>query len=137
MQLAEAVKNFPVKQINTKPTNVSYSFWQLLEHIRITQADIIEFMENPKYKEIQWPNDYWPKPDAMATQSQWKKTIAAIEKYMKTLNAMAGNPHVKLFDKIPHGTGQTYYREFIVVGNHNSYHIGEFAILRQVMKLWP
>ncbi len=136
MSFSDMVKNFPAEHYNTKPTNVSYSFWHLLEHLRITQHDVLDFMKNPKYTYIKWPDAYWPKPDALAREKEWKKTVNGFLKDLSDLEAMALDSALDLYAKIPWGEGQTNYREFIVVGNHNSYHIGEFAILRQVMKVW-
>lgn len=137
MTLNDAVKDFPLKNINDKAPNVSYSFWHLLEHIRRTQWDILDFMKNPKYKEIEWPKDYWPEKGEKATAKEWKKTIADFNRDLKTLQKMTKNKKINLDKKIPHGTGQTIAREFLTVADHNAYHIGEFAILRQVLNLWP
>ena len=138
MSLADAVKDFPIDHYNTKPTHVAYSFWHLLEHIRITQQDIINYMTNPDYKELKWPEEYWPPTTAKADQKTWQKTIETLEVDFLVLEEMAADTDIDLLSHIPHGApGHTYYREFVVIGNHNSYHIGEFAILRQVMGLWP
>lgn len=136
MPFAHAVADFPPDLINTFPPNVEYSFWHLLEHLRISQSDVLDFCRNPKYKEITWPDDYWPKKDAKATLPVWKKSITDFEKDLKMMETLVFDPSVDLNAKIPHGDGQTYLREAILVAEHNAYHIGEFAILRQVMKAW-
>lgn len=137
MTLDEAVKAFPLTRINDKAPNVSYSFWELLEHIRIAQWDILNFIENPNYKEIEWPKEYWPEKGESATPLKWKKTISQFHKDLKKLQNMALNKRVDLYKKIPYGTGQTIFRELLTVADHNSYHLGEFAILRQVVGIWP
>lgn len=137
MTLDEAVKDFPLKHINDCPPNIDYSFWALLEHIRITQWDILDFIQNPNYKEIEWPKEYWPKKSQKATAADWKKTIAYFKKDLKQLQKIAKDTSIKLDTKISHGAGQTIIRELLTVADHNAYHIGEFAILRQVCNLWP
>ena len=136
MPLREAAKNFPEEFMNTAFLNGTYSAWGLLEHIRITQWDILDFISNAKYKEISWPNDYWPPEGQKATKMDWEKTIKQFEKDNIALQKLVKNPKTDLYAKIPHGDGQTIFREIMVVGNHNSYHIGEFAIMRQAMDTW-
>jgi DinB superfamily len=136
LSLADALKGFPVKDINVKPRNVPYTFWHLLEHIRIAQWDIVDFVKNPDYKELRFPQDYWPAPKAKATRKDWLNTIARIEADTREMIAIVKDPATDLHAKIPHGDGQTILREAILIVDHNSYHIGEFAILRQVQKNW-
>jgi DinB family protein len=136
LSLADALKGFPVKDINVKPRNVPYTFWHLLEHIRIAQWDIVDFVKNPNYKELRFPQDYWPAPKAKATRKDWLNTIARIEADTREMIAIVKDPATNLHARIPHGDGQTILREAILIVDHNSYHIGEFAILRQVQKNW-
>jgi len=136
ISLADALKGFPEKDINVKPRNVPYTFWHLLEHIRIAQWDIVDFVKNPDYKELRFPQDYWPAPKAKATRKDWLNTIARIEADTREMIAIVKNPATDLHARIPHGDGQTILREAILIVDHNSYHIGEFAILRQVQKNW-
>lgn len=137
MPFADAVKDFPEEHMNTFPTNVEYTFWHLLEHIRITQWDIVDFCKNKEYKEIQWPNDYWPAKDIKATKDDWKKTVKQINNNLQMMIAIVQDPQTDLSAKIPWGNGQIYLREALLVAEHNAYHIGELAILRQVMSTWP
>lgn len=136
MQLSEAVKDFPEEKINMIFPNGTYSAWDLLEHIRITQWDILEFITNPNYQEISWPADYWPAKGKKATKKEWEKTISEFEKDNLELQKIIKNSQTDLYVKIPHGDGQNVFREILVVADHNSYHIGEFAIMRQTMKTW-
>ncbi len=136
LSLADALKGFPVKDINVKPRNVPYTFWHLLEHIRIAQWDIVDFVNNPDYKELRFPQDYWPAPKAKATRKDWLNTIARIEADTREMIAIVKDQATDLHARIPHGDGQTILREAILIVDHNSYHIGEFAILRQVQKNW-
>jgi hypothetical protein len=136
MSLGEAAKDFPDEHMNTIFPNGTYSAWDLLEHIRITQWDILDFIRNPNYKEISWPDGYWPPTDKKATKKEWENTIVQFEKDNLALQQLVKDPKTDLYVKIPHGDGQTIFREILVVGDHNSYHIGEFAIMRQVMNTW-
>lgn len=136
MTLNEAVTDFPLGKINEKFPNGTYTPWHLLEHIRLTQRDIVDFCQNPNYKEPQWPQDYWPKESALADPKQWKETINIIRNDLKTLTKITLDKKTNLYTPIPWGNGQTILREIILVIDHNSYHVGEFAIMRQVMNSW-
>ena len=113
-----------------------YTFWHLLEHIRIAQWDILDFIRNPDYEERAWPEGYWPAPDAEADLQQWNQTIAAIRADMAELQAMVQDPTTDLYADLPHAPGYTILREMLLVADHNAYHIGEFGILRQVIGAW-
>ncbi len=137
MPFDEAVADFPDDAINRRPPNVSYTPWHLLEHLRITQADILDYIRNPAYVEIDWPADYWPAPDATATPAQFAQTIEGFRADLGDLRKLAADPATDLSATIPNSPGHTILRELRVVADHNAYHIGEFAILRQVMGTWP
>jgi hypothetical protein len=137
MGFDEAVKDFPQEFINTYPPRVSYSVWQLLEHIRFSQKDILDFIGDPNYQEPDWPLDYWQDKSVKADSILWDKTITSIKNDTHELINMVLDPMTDLYAKIPWGTGQTIIEELLKVADHNSYHIGEFASLRQVMETWP
>lgn len=137
MPFDEAVADFPDDAINRRPPNVSYTPWHLLEHIRITQADILDYVRNPDYVEIEWPADYWPASDATATPAAFAQTIEGFRADLAALRELAADPATDLFATIPNTPGHTILRELRVVADHNAYHVGEFAILRQVMGTWP
>lgn len=136
MGINEAIKSFPLSEINTKFPNGEYSAWGLLEHIRLTQADIWEFVAAPKYNEKNWPKDYWPDPKIKATTKLWQNTIDQYNVDLKNLVNLVKDPKTDLAAQVPNGTGQTFLREILVVADHTAYHVGEFAILRQVMGTW-
>jgi hypothetical protein len=129
--------DFPLEYINHRPVNVEYSFWHLLEHMRIAQWDILEFVRNPDHQSPEWPAGYWPARDETADEEQWKKTIQAIERDLEALQAIVADPQVDLLAEIPHAPGYTILREALLVADHNAYHLGEFGILRQVAGTWP
>lgn len=133
----DAIKDFPLEHINTRPDGVEYTFWHLLEHVRICQRDILDYIRNPDYKEPHFPDDLWPAHDAVTDQAGWQRTINQFRADLDELVAIAQNPQTDLYAQIPHGyDGHTIFREILVVADHNAYHIGEFGILRQIMKLW-
>jgi DinB superfamily len=136
MPFEEAVADYPMQSINIRFPNGTYTPWHLLEHLRLTQWDILDFMRNPHYQEGEWPQDYWPAQDQQATEADWRRTIDTFQADMQALQAIVMDPQTDLSATIPHGTGQTILREILVVADHNAYHIGEFAIMRQVMGTW-
>jgi hypothetical protein len=136
MPLEEAVADFPDDAINRRPPNVKYTPWHLLEHIRLVQFDILDYLTNPDYVELEWPAGVWPAADAEATPEQFQETIRQFLADRAALRAMVADPERDLFAVIPNTPGHTLLREIRIVGDHNAYHIGEFAVLRQVMGTW-
>ena len=131
-----AVKGIPPSMRGVVPNGWEHSAWALVEHIRIAQADILEFSITAKYNAKQWPDDYWPKASAPRNAAAWSKSIAEIRTDRKKLQQLAKNPRVDLTAEIPHGTGQTYLRELLLVAAHNSYHIGQIVSLRKQLGIW-
>ena len=136
MTLDEAVADYPVASMNTLFPNGDYSSWQLLEHIRISQWDILDFIRNPEYQEREWPREYWPPQAAQANEADWNETLASFKRDMQALQAIAMDPQIDLHARIPWGTGQTVLRELLLVADHNAYHIGQIVSLRQALGAW-
>lgn len=139
MTFDEAVADFPAEHYNTRPTNVPYSLWHLLEHIRICNRDILQYLEGDTYIELAWPEEGWPAPDAETDEAGWNATIQAIRDDMAALRALAEAPDADFAALARHAEGNpkhTLLRQIVVVTDHNAYHLGEFAILRQVLGLW-
>jgi hypothetical protein len=137
MEFDEAVADFPDEAMNQIPPNVSYTPWHLLEHIRRTQNDILEFVRDPAYVSPPWPVGYWPKPGEKATRERWDQTVADFHSDLKAFEAILEDPKVNITAELPHAPGYTLLREALLIADHNAYHLGEFAILRQVMGTWP
>ena len=137
MSFEEAVADFPDDAINSRAPNVDYTPWHLLEHLRLTQADILDYVMNPDYVGRDWPDDYWPDPNATATRAEFDATIHAFLADKTALRALVMDPARDLFALIPGTPGHTLIREVRIDADHNAYHVGEFAILRQVMGTWP
>ncbi len=133
----EVIADFPAAHYNSCPPSLNYSFWHLLEHMRIAQADILDYIKNPAYAYLKFPDDYWPPRDATADGAAWQSTIAAFKADLAALVAIVQDPARDLCAQIPHGeAGHSILREILVVAAHNSYHIGEFGILRAELGLW-
>ncbi len=132
-----AVRDFPPEQINTHPPNVPYSAWHLLEHMRIAQWDILEFIRNPDHVSPEWPEGYWPPPGAEADEARWQETIRQFRADLEALQAIVVDPHTDLYSAMPQGEKYSVLREILVIADHNAHHLGEFAILRQVVGTWP
>lgn len=132
-----AVADFPTDAINMPASNSPYTPWHLLEHIRIAQWDILDYIRNRGYLEPTWPDEYWPARDATATRDVFDETLAAFRRDRDALKDLVADAATDLFATIPGTPGHSLVRQIRVVGAHNAYHIGEFAILRQVMGTWP
>jgi hypothetical protein len=137
MPFDAAVAEFPADGMNRLVPNGVYTPWHLLEHIRFAQADILDYIRNRTYLEPTWPDNYWPPRDAVAAPADFRRTIDDFRLDQAALRAIVADPATDLFATIPGTPGHTVLREIRVVGAHNAYHLGEFAILRQTMGTWP
>jgi hypothetical protein len=134
--LDRIVGGVPQDRWSASAPGLPYTLWQLLEHIRLTQHDILDFSRNPGYAELRWPEDYWPPAGAAPTAEDVSTTLAALRKDRNALIAMALDPKIDLFARIPHGTGQTYLRELLLVADHTSYHLGQMVVVRRALGIW-
>jgi len=131
-----AVAGIPQHLRGTQPEGLPYSPWQLVEHLRRTQRDILEFCRNPQYEELNWPDDYWPPTPGPPSAEAWDQSIEAFRKDRRALQELATDAAVDLTARIPHGTGQTYLRELILVADHSAYHIGQLVAVRRLLGMW-
>jgi hypothetical protein len=134
----EAIKNFPIDLRGTVPPNLPYSAWQLLEHLRITQHDILDFSAPPTggYQPIEWPNGYWPKSPQPPSAHAWDESIATIHRDLKTFIALIEKPSSDLYKPFRWGDGQNLLREALLIADHNAYHVGELILLRRLLGAW-
>ena len=130
-----AIEGIPPEMRGVQPPEIPHSLWQLLEHLRICQWDILEFCRNPDYQEIAM-EDYWPRTSAPPKPDSWEASIADFRNDCEALKQLALDPHQDLFAKIPHGTGQTYLRELLLVADHNAYHVGQIVMVRRLLGIW-
>ena len=131
-----AVQDWPPSLRGVQPAELPYSAWQLLEHLRLTQLDILEFCRNPAYRDPHWPDDYWPGASDPPDEQAWDRSISAYLADRAELVRLAESAAVNLFARIPHGTGQTYLRELMLVADHSAYHVGQLVLLRRLLGAW-
>ena len=131
-----AVKGIPPRLRGVVPDRLEHSAWQLVEHLRLAQTDILEFCVNPKYKEKKWPDDYWPRDARPKNTAAWTASIAAYRRDLKALQRLAADRAIDLFAAIPHGDGQTYLREILLVADHTAYHVGQIILVRRALDIW-
>ena len=137
VDVLSALKDFPAEHYGTRPENSPHSAWELLEHMRITLRDLWDFSTNDKYVEMQWPEDYWPKSAAPASEEEWHNAVRALESDLNAFAALVKDPHSNLYGQIPWGTkDQTLLREVLLAATHCSYHIGELVFLRRLLGAW-
>lgn len=136
MTFGEAVADFPDAQVNTRPANVAYTFWHLIEHLRITQADILDYLTRADYEEREWPKEYWPARDARASRQDWDASIASFQRDLEAIAAIVAGEETDLFAPVPSNDQHTVLRVILIVADHNAYHVGELGSLRQVTGAW-
>jgi uncharacterized damage-inducible protein DinB len=132
-----AVAGIPPELQGTQPAGLPYSPWQLLEHLRITQHDILEFCINSTYEEMAWPDDYWPQTAAPPNAAAWAASVKEFQRERQVLQALAQDRALDLNAKVPHGSGQTYLREIVLVADHTAYHVGQLILVRRLLGIWP
>ncbi|HEX3020738.1 MAG TPA: hypothetical protein VHP36_10570 [Chitinispirillaceae bacterium] len=137
MSFEEAVADFPIELINSIFPEIHYSPWHFLEHMRISQWDILQFIINPKHVSPDWPSGYRPRVNELSDKRKWETTVSLFKKDLCSLQEIASDQSIDLFSPIAHAPEYTVFRELLTASSHNSYHIGEFAILRQALKAWP
>jgi len=127
------VKDFPVELINERAENIPYTAWQLLEHMRIAQWDILEFSRNARHVSPPWPEGYWPKDKERADRAAWEKTVKAFSADLKAMEDLVEDSSIDLFAPIAHGEGQTVLREALLVADHNAYHLGALVTIKRTL----
>ena len=133
----DAVEGFPEAKRGTFIAGLPHTGWQLLEHSRIAQWDILEFSRNAKYVSPGFPEGYWPKTPGPPDTSAWDKSVEAFRRDLEEIVSLVKNPKTDLCAKIPHGDGQTILREALLLADHNAYHLGQLVDLRRALGEWP
>ena len=133
-----AVKDFPIEARAKVPDGLPYSAWQLLEHLRIAQKDILNFSAPPTggYHPMKWPEDYWPKSPEPESAEAWDRTIASIRADRERFEALLTKPNADLYRPFLWGDGQNLLREALLIADHNAYHLGELVMLRRLLGVW-
>ena len=132
----DAVKNWPAKLQGIRPEGTAHSPWEVLEHLRLAQWDILEFTRNPKHVSPDWPSGYWPKTPAPPDAKAWNRSIQSFRADLSAMIKLVQNKKTDLFTPLPHGAGQTVLREALLVADHNAYHLGELLLLRRLLGAW-
>lgn len=132
----EAIAGLPVRDRGRTPKGVPYSPWQLLEHLRLCQADILEFSVRRNYREKSFPADYWPASASPPSTRAWTTSVAQVRRDLRALARLARTTR-DLTARVPAGTGQTYLRELLVAADHMAYHLGELIVVRRLQGNWP
>jgi hypothetical protein len=135
--LDDAVKGLAPALRGRRPAGLEHSPWELLEHIRLTQSDLAEFMENPGYSAPEWPRDYWPASPTPPNPSAWDDSIAAIHSDLERIRAIALRRSLDLASAIPWGDGKTYLRTILLAVVHSSYHVAQIIDARRLLGAWP
>jgi hypothetical protein len=133
----DAIEGFPAKKRGTYVQGLPHTGWQLLEHVRIAQWDILEFSRNAKHVSPEFPDGYWPKTPAPRTDDDWIDSAAAFRRDLREMIRLIENPRTDLYAKITHGDGQNILREALVLADHNAYHLGQLVYLRRALGSWP
>jgi uncharacterized damage-inducible protein DinB len=135
--LEKAIKDLAPELRGRRPDHFPHSAWELVDHIRRTQHDLLEFVRNPKYEEQKWPDDYWPPTPAPPTVDAWAGSLAEIRRDREALKKFTTQETQDLTALIPHGTGQTYLRTVLVAVDHAAYHVGQIVAVRILLGAWP
>jgi hypothetical protein len=131
-----AVADLPADLRGKQPVGLPYSPWQLVEHLRLAQHDILDFCVNPNYTEMNWPDDYWPASPAPPSPDAWDASIEAFRRDRRALQQIAADSKVELTARIPHGKGQTFLREIVLAADHAAYHVGQLVAVRRLLGAW-
>ena len=129
-----AVADFPAALWGAKPAGAPHSAWELIEHMRLAQEDILDFSRNPLYRERTFPDDYWPASPEPTSAEAWRDCIMQFQHDLTEMRALVADTTQDLFARIPHGTGQTLLREALLVADHNAYHLGQLVFLRKLLE---
>jgi hypothetical protein len=119
-----------------RPNGFPHSPWEILEHLRRTQADLLDFCRNPNYRELEWPKDYWPPSPEPPTERAWDESVAAYRHDRAQLQTLTTDSSIDLLAQIPHGSGQTYLREVLLALDHAAYHVGQLIDVRRLLGAW-
>lgn len=131
---SEAVKDFPIEHAGVRPDGSPHSAWELLEHIRIAQEDIVVFSASSDYVQPAWPDDYWPKSPAPRDAGEWASSVKAAEVDLARFIDMLRDEKRDLYEPFPWGDDQTLLREALLIADHNSYHLGQLMLLRRMLE---
>jgi hypothetical protein len=131
-----AFSGIPSRLRGVRPDAAPHSAWELLEHMRIAQWDILEFSRDPKHVSPDWPSGYWPAVPEPPSAKAWENSLKLFARDLAAMKRLIANPKTNLLARIPHGTGQTILREALLVADHNAYHLGQVILVRRLLNAW-
>ncbi len=131
-----AIAGLPAALRGKRPAGAPHSVWELVEHIRLAQRDILDFCVNPDYEEQNWPADYWPETPAPSSARAWNASIAGYHADLAELQRLVRDPEFDLWATVPWGKGQTHIREVVLVFDHAAYHVGQIVLVRRLLEAW-
>jgi len=134
LSFEDLIKDFPVEKCGRRMEGLPYTAWQVLEHMRIAQWDILEFSRDASHLSPKWPEGYWPSVSQSGSMDLWNATVIQFRKDLKEMQELVSDPANDLFAKIPHGTGQTLLREALLLGDHNSNHMGALILMSRILR---
>ncbi len=134
--IEKAINNVSPAVRNIKPNENLHSIWEELEHIRIVQEDILKYIINPDWQSPKWPEEYWPKPAADFSEEKWNNTYNGFINDFNNVIKLVNDPTIDLLAIIPHLTAHTYLREFLIIVEHNAYHLGKIVDIRKALNDW-
>lgn len=137
LDFEQALADFPAALRGVRPPGAPHSVWELLEHMRLAQWDILEFSRDASHASPPFPEGYWPKSPAPASDEEWEESLAGFRADRRAMRDLVADPASDLWAPFSHGDGQNLLREALVVADHNAYHLGQIVLLRQLLGTWP
>ncbi len=134
---ADAVAHMPTERRGDRPESLPYSVWELAEHIRRAQRDILDYCRAPDYEAADWPHDYWPDAPAPSTPTAWDASVAQVRTDQEALCDLVTDETINLYETVPSSDEHTYLREVMLVADHTAYHVGQIVAVRRELGLWP
>jgi hypothetical protein len=135
-EILKALEGVPAEARGRRVAGAPHSLWQILEHLRLAQWDILDYGRNPDYRELEFPKDYWPASEAPPNDAAWRASLAAFRADLESIQKMVSDPDVDLLSPIPHLDGVTWFRQAMLIVSHNAYHIGQAVQLRRALGCW-
>jgi len=134
--IKDALEDFPAEIRGQRPKGAPHSPWELIEHMRIAQWDILEFSRNPKHESPEFPEGYWPPAPEPPDPKAWDRSVNSFCQDLESMCALVTDERTDLFARLPHGDGQTILREVLLTADHNAYHLGQLVLVRRMLGAW-
>jgi hypothetical protein len=132
----KAIEGLPANLRGAKAPGLPHTAWQLVEHLRIAQWDILEFSRDKNHVSPDWPKGYWPETATPPDEAAWEKSLESFRRNLQAMQDLVADPKTDLYTKLPWGDGQTVLREAMLVADHNAYHVAQIVSVRQVLGAW-